>query len=160
MNDLKKPRDVSSSALQAPWIITLISRVDINARLTLCFVLIIALMSVGTGIMLWQSHVIRTQADRLKQLDEQFMEVQRVHALVLSFSNESHQLIKARNLARLQQEAPALRNQLNDSLRQTQTVFRGIEANNILDRSVLPTLETIQSLLPSQVDSLTPLASV
>src|ERR1700757_2476906 len=160
MDDLTQPRDVSSPALKAPRIITLISRVDINSRLTICFVLIIALMSVGTGIMLWQSHVMRTQADRLKQLDEQFMEVQRVHALVLSFSNESEQLVKARNLARLQQEAPVLRNQLNDSLRQTQTVFRGIEPNNTLDPTVLPTLETIQGLLPSQIDSLTTLASV
>jgi PAS domain S-box-containing protein len=39
-------------------------------------------------------------------------------------------------------------------------VFRGIEPNNILDPTVLPTLETIQGLLPSQVDSLAALASV
>jgi PAS domain S-box-containing protein len=39
-------------------------------------------------------------------------------------------------------------------------VFRGIEPNNILDPTVLPTLESIQGLLPSQVDSLTALASV
>ena len=103
---------------------------------------------------------MRTQANRLKEMDEQFMEVQRVRSLVLSFRNESEQLVRARNLARLQQEAPALRNQLNDSLRQTQTVFRGIEPNNILDPIVLPTLETIQGVLPSQVDSLTTLASV
>ena len=160
MDDLKKPKDVSSSALKATRMITLISSVDIKTRLTFCFVLIIALMSVGTGIALWQSHVMRTQANRLTQLDEQFMEVQRVHALVLSFRNESEQLVRARNLARLQREAPALRNQLNDSLRQTRAVFRGIEPNNILDPTVLPTLETIQDLLPSQVDSLTALASI
>ena len=70
---------------------------------------------------------MRAQANRLKEMDEQFMEVQRVHALVLSFRDESEQLVKARNLARLQQEAPVLGNQLNDSLRQTQTVFRRIE---------------------------------
>src|ERR1700757_2493796 len=160
MDDLTQPRDVSSPALKAPRIITLISRVDINSRLTICFVLIIALMSVGTGIMLWQSHVMRSQADRLKQLDEQFIEVQRVHALVLSFSNESEQLVKARNLSPPQQAAPALRNQLNDSLRRTQTVFRGIEPNNTLDPTVLPTLEIIQSSLHSQIDSLSTLASI
>src|ERR1700750_1986964 len=118
--------------------ITLVSRVGINTRLTLCFVVIIALMSVRTGIMLWQSHIMHTQANRLKQLDEQFMEVQRVHAFILSFRNESEQLVEARDLVRLQQEAPALRNQLKDSRRQTETVFRGIEPNNILDPTVLP----------------------
>jgi len=140
--------------------ITLVSRVGINARLTLCFVLIIVLMSVATGILLWQSRVMRTQANRLKEMDEQFMEVQRVHAFILSFRNESEQLVEARDLIRLQLEAPALRNQLNDSRRQTETVFQGIEPNNILDPTVLPALETIQGLLPTQVDSLTALASV
>src|ERR1700684_679843 len=111
MDDVSRPAGGISPSVKATRMIALISRVDINTRLTICFVLIIALMSVGTGIMLWQSHVMRTQANRLKQLDEQFMEVQRVHALVLSFSNESQQLVKARNLARLQQEAPVLRNQ-------------------------------------------------
>jgi PAS domain S-box-containing protein len=139
--------------------ISLVSRVGINARLTLGFGLIILLMSVATGILLWQSRVMRAQGNRLKEMDEQFMEVQRAHAFLLSFHSESEQLVKARDLARLQQEAPALRNQLSDSRRQTETVFRGIEPNNILDPTVLPTLETIQSLLPSQVDSLAALAS-
>jgi PAS domain S-box-containing protein len=160
MDDANRHVDGESRSVKAARMIGLISRVDIHTRLTLCFVLIIALMSVGTGILLWQSRVMRAQANRLKEMDEQFMEVQRVHALVLSFRNESEQLVKARNLARLQQEAPVLRNRLNDSLRQTQTVFRGIEPNNTLDPSVLPTLETIQGLLPSQIDSLTTLASV
>jgi PAS domain S-box-containing protein len=160
MDDVREPVDDALPSAKVARMITLISSVNVNTRLTLCFVLIIGLMSVGTGILLWQSHVMRTQASRLKEMDEQFIEVQRVHALVLSFRNESEQLVKARNLARLQQEAPALRNQLNDSRRQTEAVFRGIEPNNILDPTVLPTLVTIESLLPSQVDSLSALASV
>jgi uncharacterized protein HemX len=160
MDDVKKPKGGASPSVKVARMITLISNVDIKTRLTLCFVLIIALMSAGTGILLWQSQVMRTQANRLKEMDEQFMEVQRVRSLVLSFRNESEQLVRARNLARLQQEAPALRNQLNDSLRETQTVFRGIEPNNILYPSVLPTLESIQGVLPSQLDWLTTLASV
>src|ERR1700758_3141533 len=159
MDDVDRPAEGESPSGNAAQMIALISRVDIKTRLTFCFVLIIALMSVGTGILLWQSRVMRAQANRLKEMDEQFMEVQRVHALVLSFRYESEQFAKARNLARLQQEAPVLRNQLNDSLRQTQTVFRGIEPDNILDPTVLPTLGTIQGLLPSQIDSLTTLAS-
>jgi PAS domain S-box-containing protein len=160
MDDVKNPKGGASPSVKVARMITLISNVDIKTRLTVCFALIIVLMSVGTGILLWQSLVMRTQANRLKEMDEQFMEVQRVRLLVLSFRDKSEELVRARNLARLQQEAPALRNQLNDSLRQTQTVFRGIEPNNILDPSVLPTLETIQSVLPSQVDSFTTLASV
>ena len=160
MVDVTKPVDGASPSVKAARMIALISRVNINTRLALCFVLIIALMSVGTGILLWQSGVMRSQANRLKEMDEQFMEVQRVRSLVLSFRNESEQLVATQNLARLQQEALALRNRLTDSLRQTQTVFRGIEPKNTLDPTVLPTLETMQGLLPSQIDSLTTLASV
>ena len=148
MDDLKKPKDGTSPSPKAARMITLISSVDIHTRLTFCFVLIIALMSVGIGIMLWQSRVMRTQANRLREVDEQFMEVQRVHALVLSFRNETEQLVGARNPVRLQQEARALRNQLTDSISQTQTVFRGVEPDNVLDPTVFPTLETIQGVLP------------
>ncbi len=160
MVDVTKPVDGASPSVKAARMIALISRVNINTRLALCFVLIIALMSVGTGILLWQSRVMRAQANRLKEIDEQFIEVQRVHALVLSFHDESEQLIKGRNPALLRKQAAALRKQLNDSLRQTQTVFRGIEPGNILDSTVLPTLETIQGSMPWQIDSLTTLASV
>ncbi|WP_051978985.1 PAS domain-containing protein [Edaphobacter aggregans] len=160
MDDVKKPKDGASPSGKAARMIALISSVDINSRLTFGFVLIIALMSVGIGILFWQSRVMRTQANRLKEMDEQFMEVQRVRVLVLSFHEKSEQLVKARDLARLQQEAPTLRNQLNDSLRQTKTLFRGVHLNNILDPTVLPTLEVIQGSLPSQVDSLTSLASI
>jgi PAS domain S-box-containing protein len=160
MNDVSRPVEGASPLVKAAQMIALISRVDIKTRLTLCFVLIIALMSAGAGILLWQSRVMRAQANRLKEMDEQFMEVQRVHALILSFRLESEQSVKARNLARLQQEAAALRNQLNDSLRQSKAVFRGIEPDNTLDPTVLPTLETLQGSLTSQIDSLTTLASV
>jgi PAS domain S-box-containing protein len=160
MDDVSKPVDDSSPSVKTARAIAFMSRVDINTRLALCFVLTTVLMLVGTGILLWQSRVMRAEANRLREMDEQFMEVQRVHAFVLSFRNESEQLVNARNPARVQQEAPALRNQLNDSLRQTQRVFRGIEANNILDPTVLPMLETIQGSLPSQIDSLTTLATM
>src|ERR1700757_724027 len=129
MDDVRKPKGGASPSVKAARMITSISNVDIKTRLTFYFVLIIALMSVGTGILLWQSRVMRTQANRLKEVDEQFMEVQRAHAFLLSFHSESEQLVKAQDLARLLQEAPALRNQLSDSRRQTETVFRGIEPN-------------------------------
>jgi PAS domain S-box-containing protein len=139
--------------------VPLVSRVDINTRLTLGFALIIVLMLVGVGILLWQAHVMRTQANRLKEMDEQFIEVLRVHDVLLSFRAKYGELARARDLARLQEEAPAIRTQLNQSLRNTQAVFSGVSPKNILDPTVLPTLRSIQGPLPSQVDSLIALAS-
>ena len=84
--------------------VPLVSRVDINTRLTLGFALIIVLMLVGVGILLWQSHVMRTQANRLKEMDEQFIEVLRVHDVLLSFRAKYGELARARDLARLQEK--------------------------------------------------------
>src|SRR6202795_927189 len=125
MDDVSMPVDGASPSVKAAQMIALISRVDIKTRLTLCFVLIIAVMSVGTGILLWQSRVMRAEANRLKEMDEQFLEVQRVHALLLWFANESEQLAKARNPPRLEHERPPLRMDLNDSLRQPKPALRG-----------------------------------
>ncbi len=147
------PKD--QKARNAPFV----SRVNINARLILCFALIFLLMLFAGGMLLWQSHVIGVQANRLKQIDEQLIEVMRVHDVLLSFLNKSGELAQARDLIRLQREAPAIRNQLDDSLEHTQEVFRRIQPENILDPTILPTLEAIQSPLPSQADSFSALAS-
>ena len=59
MDDVRKPKGGASPSAKVARMITLISNVDIKTRLTFCFVLIIALMSVGIGILLWQSHELR-----------------------------------------------------------------------------------------------------
>jgi len=53
MDDVKKPKGGASPSVKVARMITLISNVDIKTRLTFCFVLIIALMSMGTSILLW-----------------------------------------------------------------------------------------------------------
>ena len=109
-------------------------------------------------MLLWQSHIMRTQANRLMLVDEQFTEVLRVHDTLMSFRARLSELARARNIARLRQELPVIRKQLTDSVKQTQDIFRGIPRESVLDPTVLPTLETIQGSLPSQLDSFASLA--
>lgn len=144
-----------AGALNVSWL----SRVKIRTRLTLCFALIILLMLAGNAMLLWETQVMRAQANHLREMDEQLIEVLRVHDVLSSFRNEANVLAATRDLARLQQEAPGLRSGLADSLRHTQAVFREIPPESIIDPTVLPTLEALQRPLPSQVDSFTALAA-
>jgi PAS domain S-box-containing protein len=136
-----------------------LSRVNINVRLALCFVLIVLLMLIGNGLLLWQSQIMRTQASRLKAMDEQFIEVLRVHDVLLSFDRKVREIVRSRDLSALQQSAPAMRSTLQESLRHTETVFRNFPPETKADRSTLAALETIQSPLEQQLDTLVALAS-
>src|ERR1700733_12548967 len=97
----------------------LLSQADIGARLTMGFAIIVLLMLGGTATLVWQSFVMRTQANRLMEMDEQFIEVQRVHSVLLSFRIESESLVKSRDLSTLQRKAPEILSQLTASLAQT-----------------------------------------
>ena len=64
--------------------IPLLYRLNIHRRLTLCFVFIIALMLIGNGVLLWQLHLISAQVGRLNGVNEELIEVLRVHTGLLS----------------------------------------------------------------------------
>jgi DNA-binding NtrC family response regulator/HAMP domain-containing protein len=136
----------------------LLSQADIGARLTMGFAIIVLLMLGGTATLVWQSFVMRTQANRLMEMDEQFIEVQRVHSVLLSFRIESESLVKNRDLSTLQRKAPEILSQLTASLAQTEELFRRIHSGNVLNPTIAPTLEIIQERLPSQLEAFEVLA--
>jgi transcriptional regulator with PAS, ATPase and Fis domain/HAMP domain-containing protein len=142
-----------------PWArLALLSPRDIGARLTMGFAIIVLLMLGGTATLVWRSHVMRTQANRLMEIDDQFIEVQRVHTVLLSFRVASEGLVKNRDLATLEREAPKVRSQLTESVAQTEALFGRIHPDNILDPTILPTLQAIQGRLPSQLEAFEALA--
>jgi transcriptional regulator with PAS, ATPase and Fis domain len=115
-------------------------------------------MLAGTATLVWRSYVMRTQANRLMEIDEQFIEVQRVHTVLLSFRVASESLVKNRDLKTLQSEAPKIRSQLTGSMAQTEALFGRIRPDNILDPTILPSLQAIQGRLPSQLEAFEVLA--
>ena len=60
-------------------------QLNIGPRLVLCFALIIVLMLAGDAIVLWQFHIVRAQAERLDEYDEELVTVLRVHSDMLKF---------------------------------------------------------------------------
>ena len=61
-----------------------LNRLNIRRRLTLCFIFIIVLMLIGNGVLLWQLHLISAQVERLNGVNEELIEVLRVHTGLLS----------------------------------------------------------------------------
>src|SRR5919109_3597654 len=58
---------------------------NIGPRLILGFVFIILAMLAADAIILWQFHVVRTQAERLNDIDKKLVAVLRVHTSMLAF---------------------------------------------------------------------------
>src|SRR6202046_1633170 len=83
-------------------------RVNIHRRLTLCFVFVIVLMLFGNGVLLWQLHLIRVQVERLNGVNEELIEVLRVHTGLLSVYERLGVLARSENSARLLKETAPL----------------------------------------------------
>lgn len=136
-----------------------IARMNIKVRLTLCFAVLICFMLIGNGLLLWQSHVMQTQANHMRAIDEQFIQILLAHDSLLSFDKQFNELAETRNVARVQSETPIIRVQLEENLKRTVTLFTTLPTDEVLNPTVLPTLEAIQGQLPTELDALTSLGA-
>ena len=129
-------------------------RVNIHRRLTLCFIFVIVLMLVGNGILLWQLHLIRAQVERLNGVNEELIEVLRVHTGLLSVYERLGVLARSEDSARLLKESATLRKGLLDDAQRTLAAFYHLPPEMEVDQTVLPTLESIERTLPSHLDAI------
>jgi PAS domain S-box-containing protein len=135
--------------------IPLLYRVNIHRRLTLCFIFVIVLMLVGNGVLLWQLHLIRVQVERLNGVNEELIEVLRVHTGLLSVYERFGVLARSEDSARLLKESATLRKGLLDDAQRTLAAFNHLPPEVKVDQTVLPTLESIERTLPSHLDAIT-----
>ena len=61
---------------------SLLQRINIGPRLSLCFLLIILAMLAGNGVLLWQFHQARAQAERLRGVDQELIAVLQSHVVL------------------------------------------------------------------------------
>jgi len=134
--------------------IPLLYHLNIHRRLTLCFIFVIVLMLVGNGVLLWQSHLIRAQEERLNGVNEELIEVLRVHTGLLSVYERLGVLARSEDSARLLKESGTLRTGLLDDARRTRAAFSHLPPEVKVDQTVLPTLESIERTLPSHLDAI------
>ena len=133
-------------------------RLNIGPRLVLCFALIIASMLVGDVIVLWQFHVVRAQAERLNQYDEELVTVLRVHSDLLKFRDALESLANAKNSERLKTETQSMSEAFAKDMQQAKNALLAVHSGNGSDPTNLATLAVIQSTLRSQTASMIELA--
>ena len=134
-------------------------RLNIGPRLILGFVFIILSMSAADAAILWQFHVVRTQAARLNDTDQKLVAVLRVHTGMLAFHDRLDGLADAEDADRLVREAPSLRTAVLEDIRRATTTLSHPPFDPGRDPTILPTLQVIQSALTSELEAITTLAT-
>src|SRR5215813_6450146 len=111
---------------------------DVGPRLTLAFVLLIALILAGNGLVIWQFHLARIQTDRLTSANQQLSAVLQLQVSLLSFHQRLDDLARSRDAGRLTAEAEPLRRGLREQAQQIRTSIVNLPAISVVDPSFLP----------------------
>src|ERR1700730_12041494 len=135
------------------------SRLNIGPRLILGFVFIILSMLAADAVILWQFHLVRTQAERLNGIDQKLVAVLRVHTSLLAFHDRLEELADSQDVGRLVTEGGPLRTAVLEDIRRATNALSLPTSDLRRDPTILPTLRVIQSALPSQLEAITLLAA-
>ena len=133
-------------------------RLNIGPRLTFCFLLIVLVLLLANGVLIWQFHQARTQADRLSGVDQELITVLQAHTSLMSFYERLDLLAHSENTDELVREVDDLRNALLQDSRRTRNALSHLPLEVQPDPALLPTLWTIQGALPSELEAITVLA--
>jgi PAS domain S-box-containing protein len=126
--------------------------------LVLCFALIIVLMLAGDAIVLRQFHIVRAQAERLNEYDDELVSVLRVHSDVSKFRDELESLANARDSNRLKLETQSMNEAVADDMRRAESAISAAHSDKASDPTILPTLAVAQFNLHSETASMIELA--
>src|SRR5215467_1054424 len=130
----------------------------IGPRLTLAFTLLIALILAGNALVIWEFHMARIQSERLTGANQQLIAVLQLQVGLLSFHQRLDDLARSGDANHLTTEAESLRRVLEEQAQQTRAAVANLPFGTQVDPSFLPTLETIEVALPSQLEAINDLA--
>jgi PAS domain S-box-containing protein len=135
------------------------SRLNIGPRLILGFVFIILSMLAADAVILWQFHLVRTQAERLNGIDQKLVAVLRVHTSLLAFHDRLEELADSQDVGRLVTEGGPLRTAVLEETRRAMSALSLLPFDLQRDPTILPTLHAVQSALSWQLEAITTLAT-
>jgi hypothetical protein len=133
-------------------------RFNIGPRLILCFTLIVVSMLAGDVAVIWQFHIVQTQADRLNEYDAELVAVLRVHSDMLKFRDELESLADAKSADRLSAGARSMNDVFAEDTRRAKGALLALHSDGPFDSTILPTLAVVQSTLQSLTASMIGLA--
>jgi signal transduction histidine kinase len=134
-------------------------RLDLYPGAKLTFFLLVGLIVGGNGLLIWQFHNGRLQAERVSRVSAQMAAVLRLQGDLLAFHEKLGELAQAKDALGLKTEIEASRDVLLEQVRQTKNALTPLSPGTKLDPQLLPTLDAIEIGLPSQLDSTAGLAS-
>ncbi len=134
-------------------------RLNIGPRLILGFVFIILSMLAADAVILWQFHLVRTQAERLNGIDQKLVAVLRVHTSLVAFHDRLEDLADSQDIGRLVTEGERLRTAVLEDSRGAMSAFSLAPFDFQRDPTILPILQAVQSALPAQLEAITTLAN-
>jgi C4-dicarboxylate-specific signal transduction histidine kinase len=134
-------------------------RFNIGRHLALCFALLIGIMIACDGVLLWQLHEVRLQVELLKGVDGELIEVLRVHGDLFSFYERLSHAARSEDHDQLIEVSKALRSGVLDETQRTEAAFRHLPSAVKVDKTVVPTVETIENTLLSHLDAIEALAA-
>src|SRR6267143_2117498 len=135
------------------------SRLNIGPRLILGFVFIILSMLAADAVILWQFHLVRTEAERLNGIDQKLVAVLRVHTSLLAFHDRLEDLADSQDASRLVTEGGPLRTAVLEDTRRAMSALSLLPFDLQRDPTILPTLHAVQSALAWQLEAITTLAT-
>jgi len=131
---------------------------NIGPRLTLAFALLVALILAGNALVIWQFHMARIQTDRLTSANQQLIAVLQLQVGLLSFHQRLDDLARSGDAHHLTTEAEPLRRAFEEQAQQIRTAVANLPPGTQVDPTFLPTLETIEVVLPAQLEAINDLA--
>ena len=130
----------------------------IGTRLSLCFVAIVLLMLAANIVVVWQFRRTAASGERLNRADQISLAAVLVHLDIDTLKNRLAALADTYDGPEFASEAASLRRKVLEDVTHAQHLFAAstdIES----DPLIVSTLETLQVTLPSQIDSVTGLAT-
>jgi signal transduction histidine kinase len=134
-------------------------RLDLYPGAKLTFFLLVGLIVGGNGLLIWQFHIGRLQAERVSRVSAQMAAVLRLQGDLLAFHARLGELAQAKDASGLKTETEAARGVLLGQVRLTKSALTPLSPGTKIDPQLLPTLDAIEIGLPSQLDSTAGLAS-
>src|SRR6266699_3712043 len=137
-----------------------INRFSIGRRLALCFVGIFVLLFAVNGILLWQFHSAQVRADRrLTGVSLELIAALNLQSSLQSFNDRLDRVAQSQDAIFLRQESESLRDMILDSVQDARNAITHLPPEVRLYATFVPTIEVIESTLPSQLESLNSLAA-
>lgn len=130
----------------------------IGPRLTLAFVLLISLILAGNALVIWQFNAARIHTDRLISANQQLIAALELQAGLLLFHQHVDDLARSGDALQLTNESVSLRRAFREQVQQARSAATREPHGIDTDPALLPTLDTIEVALPSQLGAISDLA--